>query len=47
MVFFAGIPGSASQRPRFSDPFQPVTRPRHGFGIRMCEHPSSAKVPRQ
>ena len=46
-VFFAGIPGPASQRPRFSCPFPPVTRPRHGFGMQLCVHPSSVRVTRQ
>ncbi len=28
-VFFAGVPGPASQLPRFSVPFPPGTRPHH------------------
>lgn len=35
-VFFAGVPGPALQRPRFSGPFPPGTRPRRGFTLRLC-----------
>jgi hypothetical protein len=35
-VFFAGVPGSALQLPRFSGPFPPGTHPRQGFNLQMC-----------
>jgi hypothetical protein len=46
-VFFAGVPGPASQRPRFSGPFAPGTRPRRGFGLRLWTHTSSQQAERQ
>ena len=38
---FAGVPGPASQLPRFSGPLPPGTRPRHRFGLRLWSHTSS------
>ena len=35
-VFFAGVPGSALQLPRFSGPFPPDTRPRQCFALLLC-----------
>lgn len=37
-VLFAGVPGPASQQPRFSGPLPPDTCPRLGFDLNLCHY---------